>query len=111
MTNGNDSVGLPLTVSTTAGAKPGATFHCAMTIVRGSRAYPEAGRLTKGQRTSGAIIMIRTDHAAVAGIVPRYLVMFAGRRRTVNVGHEYNVHHGDPTRSVRVRIDSMERLG
>lgn len=110
MENKSGSEVFPQPVSSTVGAGVNATFHCAITIVRGSKAYPEAGRIVKGMRSSGAVLIVRADHIAAAAVVPRYLLMVAGRKRTLVVGREYNLHNGDPTRSVRIRIDAMERL-
>lgn len=100
----------PQPVTTTAGAPVGAMFRAMLIVTRGSRSYAEAGRVAKGRTASAALLNVRADHVAVVGIVPRYIMMIAGRKRTVVVGREYNVHNGDPTRSVRIRIDAMDRL-
>lgn len=110
MDNAGENQALPRSVTTTAGAPINATFHCSVTITRGSRSYPEAGAIPKGRRASGVIMIVKADHVEVTGAVPRYLMMVAGRKRTLCVNREYNLHQGDPTRNVRIRIDAMERL-
>lgn len=100
----------PRSATTTAGAPVGAMFRATLVVTRGSRSYVEAGTVRKGRRATDALLHVRSDHMAVVGIVPRYIMMVAGRKRSLNVGSEHNLHCGDPTRTVRIRIDLLERL-